>query len=230
MNLFKRYNLGEQETVWQEIYGYNSNLVQENYDDIILVLNETMCRIEYNLNFIKKHLEYRYGYKFSDTKEKEIDIKKLEKKVLNWGFIPLSLIFFYKHIGSIDLSQKKEAENKIYLGDPLYIESIDGVFELLDDGSWEEAMEEKMEDEPYSLIISPDLFHKENLSGGQSYSIELTPAKKIDSFILNTKYGNLYFIEYLRLCFLYGGFPNFLEFNKDENSYLEFMRANLKKI
>jgi hypothetical protein len=56
-----------------------------------------------------------------------------------------------------------------------------------------------------SVIIAPDPIHKTNQSGGEPYSIEF-PDPAVDAPLRGDEdYGT--FVEYLRTCFRWGGFP-----------------------
>ena len=55
------------------------------------------------------------------------------------------------------------------------------------------------------MIIAPDPIHKTNQSGGEPYSIEF-PNPAVDAPLWGEEdYGT--FVEYLRTCFRWGGFP-----------------------
>src|SRR5262249_38526673 len=90
--------------------------------------------------------------------------------------------------------------------DPLVVEPYFGDFEdNMDDGE-EDAGEAGMEEAgPFEAIIAPDPVHKTNQSGGDPYSIGF-PSPAVDALLLGDEvYGT--FVEYLRTCFRWGGFP-----------------------
>jgi hypothetical protein len=58
-----------------------------------------------------------------------------------------------------------------------------------------------------ALAIAPDDLHKANTSGGEPYEIAV-PDLCADGKLLNERH-DLYFIEYLRLVFRFGGFPGY---------------------
>jgi hypothetical protein len=72
----------------------------------------------------------------------------------------------------------------------------------------EEDMEDSDEDESavsYDVLIAPDPIHKTNSSGGDPYTIRI-PDPAVDAILTGDEdYGT--FVEYLRTCFRWGGFP-----------------------
>jgi len=69
----------------------------------------------------------------------------------------------------------------------------------------EQIREGDVEAGKFGIIIAPDLYHKDNVSGGAPYSIEV-PNRTIDGLLLNER-NETYFVNYLRMSFKYGGFP-----------------------
>jgi hypothetical protein len=57
------------------------------------------------------------------------------------------------------------------------------------------------------LILPPDDLHKSNVSGGEPYEIGV-PDPAADARVLNERH-DLLFVDYLRLCFRFGGFPGY---------------------
>jgi hypothetical protein len=60
-------------------------------------------------------------------------------------------------------------------------------------------------EEPYHLAIAPDYYHKYGVSGGAPYEIAF-PDLAIDAPLLN-EWHETTFVNYLRLCFRWGGMP-----------------------
>ena len=57
----------------------------------------------------------------------------------------------------------------------------------------------------FRIPIAPDYYHKENVSGGMWYGVEV-PNEKDDPELLE-EWHHTTFVRYLRLCFEWGGFP-----------------------
>jgi hypothetical protein len=60
---------------------------------------------------------------------------------------------------------------------------------------------------PFAAVIGPDSFHKGGQSGGPSYCI-LLPNTAADALLLYERHHTT-FVNYLRICFRWGGFPGF---------------------
>jgi hypothetical protein len=76
--------------------------------------------------------------------------------------------------------------------------------------------------DPFDLYLAPDYFHKANISGGPPYGIEL-PFLGADPVFANEDHG-LAFVDYLRLCFLWAGFPR-LERHAGRPDVREFVKV-----
>jgi hypothetical protein len=90
--------------------------------------------------------------------------------------------------------------------DPLVVEPYFGDLEddLANGGDDEDETVTDASD-PYSVIIAPDPVHKTGHSGGSPYSIDF-PNTAVDARLEGEEdYGT--FVEYLRVCFRWGGFP-----------------------
>ncbi len=141
-----------------------------------------------------------------DIREKIAEYEALE----GIGVFPLSLRVFWEVVGSVDFTGYHPLWPRF--SDPLIlfpVESIDG-----DYPSWREGVEAgDIEAGPFEVAIAPDYFHKDNISGGAPYSMRV-PNDAIDG-ILEYERHETTLVDYLRICFRYGGFPG-LEFHKGE--------------
>jgi hypothetical protein len=72
------------------------------------------------------------------------------------------------------------------------------------------------------LGVSADYLHKDNISGGPMYSIEITKRPQIDSLFLNEEH-NTTFIKYLRLTMENCGFSRAGEIS-DRDDFNAFSR------
>lgn len=229
MTLVERYKQGEFSEVWKEIYADLQNN-KSVLTGVLEVLDETIYRVKCNVEVVLKHLSNNSDYQVKQTiliPESDQNIQNLKSHINQYGTIPFSLEQFYRIVGPVNFLQTGN-DLRFEYADPLYIESINGIIEMLSDGSWEENMSEFLDEgnTPY-LEISPDVYHKDNVSGGLPYGIELTVEQHVDSKMLNTKYGDLYFIEYLRICFENGGFPNIKENNEDCEKFIDAIKKEI---
>ena len=128
-------------------------------------------------------------------------IARLEKKA---GALPLSLRAFYEVVGAVDWIGSHPGlspANGTVCPDPLVVYGVDDALE---------EVRERLEDEDREgicITIAPDDLHKADTSGGEPYEIEL-PSPGADAELLNERH-RLPFVDYLRLCFRFGGFPGY---------------------
>jgi len=126
------------------------------------------------------------------------DIANFEKRV---GAMPLSLRAFYEVVGEVDLIGRHptlDPQNNSVATDPLVVYGFD-------EGAVEH--DEEDEDGPAAITIAPDDLHKADTSGGDPYEMAI-PDPRADGELLNERHG-LFFVDYLRLCFRFGGFPGY---------------------
>jgi hypothetical protein len=108
--------------------------------------------------------------------------------------------------------------------DPLVVEPYFG--DLEDDLDHGEDDETEMEgSEPPDVILAPDSTHKTGHSGGGPYYMSF-PDPAIDArFWGDENYGT--FIEYLRVCFRWGGFPGLRASAKPPREELAYLTQGL---
>jgi hypothetical protein len=125
------------------------------------------------------------------------EIAEFEKRV---GAMPLSLRAFYEVVGEVNLIGHHpilDPRNNTVATDPLVVYAFDeGAVEYDED-----------EDGPAAITIAPDDLHKANTSGGDPYEMAI-PDLRADGELLNER-RELFFVDYLRLCFRFGGFPGY---------------------
>jgi hypothetical protein len=80
---------------------------------------------------------------------------------------------------------------------------------------------------PYVITVAPDYYHKANFSG-DSYDVRL-PDARADLPILGTD-ADLYFVEYLRKSFAWGGFPGLAGRTDYDKSLIAFLTEGLLAI
>jgi hypothetical protein len=89
----------------------------------------------------------------------------------------------------------------------------------------EEDSEDADEAGPFDVWIAPDPVHKTGQSGGEPYSIGF-PDPAVDARLLGEEnYGT--FIEYLRVCFRWGGFPGLRASANPPREELEYLTQGL---
>jgi hypothetical protein len=229
MELIERYKKGEAKAVYAEISDLEQNACSsERIAEIEPILIETFNRVRYNLTIIYEELK-KLNYVFSDRPfhkplpNTEKLLAQLDKAVKPYGYVPLSLKYFYKIVGGVDFAWNYEKE-KLFLwdmADPIQICSLDELVSYIcnKDGDWQDAMQEYMHDDEYTYLeLSADNLHKDNVSGGMPYSLKITTNPSVDSEFLFERHETT-FIDYLRICFEHCGFPG----EPDIESYKEFV-------
>lgn len=140
-------------------------------------------------------------------------LRELENAV---GTLPLSLRAFYEIVGSVDWTGEHPTlapASGTLCPDPLVVYGLDDAL-----------AEREMDEEGDAITIAPDDLHKANVSGGDAYEIAV-PDPHADGRVLNERH-DLYFVDYLRLCFEYGGFPGYEGVEKPP-AELATLRADL---
>ncbi|ANH81770.1 hypothetical protein A8C56_12955 [Niabella ginsenosidivorans] len=218
--LLNKYNSGQEKSVWQEIGKLTFIELDDNKQtEIKEILSQTISLTRINIELIiqKIQTDNRFTLRNASDLTPSTDIKKLVNIVKPFGFLPLSFLELYKYIKNVSLILDTGFQKKYPYSDPIYIESISNILEICGDGSWQEDMEENEEEAlPVYLYFSPDYYHKDGVSGGEPYGIEISKTQKVDGTVFNTPYGEIPFIEYLRICFDHVGFPGI---DKTENPF-----------
>ena len=139
------------------------------------------------------------------------------------GALPLSLRAFYEIVGSIDLRGRHPSLCPVkgsICPDPLVVFPLDEVLA--------EAQEMAADaDDDLRLVLAPDDIHKAGESGGAPYEIAV-PEQRADGEFLNERH-ELLFVDYLRLCFQFGGFPGYEGYDHGVPPEIETLRAGLQE-
>jgi len=120
------------------------------------------------------------------------------------------------------------------MADPIQICSLDDQVEMVADEYWNEDIKQYVDDENFGnafLELAADDLHKDNVSGGQAYTIQITKEPSIDSNFMNEP-NNTTFINYLRICFKYCGFPGITRpgTKNDYQAFFDKVKPQVKPI
>ncbi len=196
------------------------------------VAAETMRRVQRDCEKIIKRLKslkYKFGVYPDGSKgyysasplvapdtEMLADIATIQEAV---GPLPLSLTTFWENVGSVHLVGMHSQWARGL--DPLVVDPPAGAVSELDD--MEEIVGTRGH---FEASLAPDELHKDNISGGDPYSVEL-PNASADFLLLNERH-HLHFVPYLRMAILaYGGFPG-IENTVPKPDFLDMLRAGLE--
>lgn len=245
-SLLERYINGDCEKVYQEIAKLSQDaFLPEYHEEIHQILEETFKRVAYNLQIIYdelKALNYVFNEDpFSAMEEPFVKpfastdqlLLNVQQRLQPFGYVPVSLHYFYKYVGGVDFSWNYDEQPISWkLADPLQIYALPDVLEIINNEEWLEEFEEIFKEEEVSFLhLSSDVYHKDNISGGLPYSLQLTEKQTIDSKWL-FEANETTFINYLRICFEYGGFSGMAERTNDQGfiNYLNKIKPQLQPI
>ena len=228
---FDRYVAGEHQAVWKELVEIGNDVRGDALAaDALAVAYETMERVHENVRLLVERLG-ALGYRFSSNPPHQPPDKKTWKQLQQLerlvGPLPLSLRAFYDVVGGVNLvgrhpnliprnswwTRKRSASIP---PDPLVVY---GVGDALQEA---ESMDDEEREE---ITIAPDDLHKENVSGGDAYAIAI-PDARADAILLNERH-DLLFVDYLRLCCNFGGFPGYDGVDRGLPAELDHLRAGL---
>jgi Domain of unknown function (DUF6745) len=237
--MFDRYAAGHHREAWSELETLGPDVRQDPHAaDALAVAYETMRRVAQNVARVAERLhalDYRFTTPGSgrpspaaSTSSRHAprvppgakvrrQIRRLEKRV---GAIPLSIRAFYEVVGAVDFNGVHPSLAPIdgpIPPDPLLVYGPDDV--LADLESWDD------EEPPPEIVIAPDDLHKADTSGGASYAMSV-PDARVDGVLLNERH-HLLFVDYLRLCFAWGGFPGYEGQDRDVPPEIERLRTGL---
>lgn len=247
MTLYDRYINGQTEQVHQDILALKQTAFLQPYlSDIDKVLTETFTRVAYNIDIIYSELKsigYLFKTEFNHNFERprhkplqdtDIMLDKLDKAVKPFGYVPLSLKYFYRIVGGVNFVWDYETSDEFMweLADPIQVGSLDAVLETVTGKYWHEEMQDVVDEECVSYLeLAADDLHKDNISGAGPYSLEMTKEPSVDSLFLNEP-NNTTFINYLRICFDNCGFPGITrsDLQNDYQAFFDKVKPQLKLI
>jgi len=218
---FERYQAGDVRQVWADLVALGADVRQDPHAaDALAVAYETMRRVDANVRTIVQRLtamKYAFTTDAAETGAWRARTKRtaagahvppvagVRRAIADFekeaGALPLSLRAFYEVVGEVNLIGDHPTlapRDGEIATDPLVVFAFDPAAADLesDDGDGGSA-----------ITIAPDALHKADTSGGDPYEIAI-PDPRADGELLNERHG-LLFVDYLRLCFRYGGFPGY---------------------
>lgn len=242
VSLYDQYLDGRYQAVYDELLSMQEHIYETHiYGEAVLVAREIMRRVRVNIELLIPRLHlmgYHFGEGFSENPEEEAywrqhapiykaptpeeteQTARLEQLA---GILPLTLKCCYEVVGSVNFvgtfPLSENQRERIAYGsrlDPLFIYAMEMML-TMGDGNWNKEND---------LSIAPDRYFKYGYSGGGSYSIQ-TPRKAFDALLEGYEMPEITFVNYLRLCFRWGGFPGLAGDNRLTPDELAFLTKDL---
>ena len=244
---YDRYRKGFYQEVYDELLAMHEHVFDAHiYEEALFVTREIMGRVRYNIELLIPRLQtmgYQFGKGFwnqfedvspeektslendfpifkpsgPETTEKVVVLEQLT------GTLPLSLKGWYEEVGCVNLtglfSSSNSRDFRSEYGcvlDPLFIYSVEMAIKMVT-----EYIKMDVWNHDPSLALSPDNYYKYGFSGSGAYSIKL-PCRAFDAPFLGERHHTT-FVNYLRICFQWGGFPGLESdnrLNRDETDFL----------
>lgn len=233
-----RYLRGEHGPVWKELRSHEA-LGGDLLEEARAVARETMSRVARNADRLAERLGaagWRPLYSELRTQPRTEDQGVMRRIEETTGApLPLSLRAFWETVGGInfvwDYNAGEAPDLRVDVPmdgmDPLCVDPPQLMTSLFEE--WEDqrtGIDPELVD-PFDLDLAPDYLHKADVSGGAPYGIEL-PFLGADPVFANEAH-NLPFVDYLRLCFCWAGFPR-LERHADRADVREFLERMSKHL
>jgi hypothetical protein len=205
--LLDRYLAGDHRAVWTELVSLGSAVREEPLSaDALAVAYETMHRVAQNVRTLVERLK-GIGYKFAEGSRAHVPPTRDAAKLVSvfekeFGVLPLSLRAFHEVVGEVSFIGKHpdiDPRGNPVAPDPLVVYALDEGAVEFDDEDEDET--------PAAIVIAPDDLHKADTSGGDPYEMAI-PDLRADGELVNERH-ELFFVDYLRLAFQYGGFPGY---------------------
>jgi hypothetical protein len=206
----ERYRAGDRVQVWIEMSSLGANVRADNlWLEAAEVTRETMRRARTNVERLLELLPAN-GYQFSDDANVQVfvpppadivgQLDRLERRI---GPLPLALRCWFEEVGLVNLMGEHPAWDYDYT-DPLVVEApVDYIESEFDE--WEADRNSEWNRGAFTVDLAPDYMHKANVSGGPPYSMAV-PSEGVDGLLLWEPHQTT-FVNYLRICFRWGGFP-----------------------
>ena len=236
-----RYEQGDHIAVWRDLFAIGELPDDGLRTEAAAVARSTMQRVRTNVEIVVARLEAA-GYPFDSflppwtppASTVEDDIHLIEEAA--GGPVPASLRAFWTIVGEVQWKHAEDEEVKdppwdrdlkIAEADPLYVLSAANASSSVEE--WQERLQEHHAEVvgPLELDLAPDYLHKANISGGAAYAIRV-PNDAADAILENEEHS-LPLVDYLRLCFEWGGFPRLERASLSEKSrrFLDDLRREL---
>ncbi len=235
-DLLTRYQRGAHEAVWRELRAYEA-IDGALRAEALAVAQATMVRVARAADQLAERLAQQEWTVIGGalrTAFEPPDLDAIEGIEQRTGSLPPSLRAFWEVVGSVEFvwdHDRSEEPPSLGVGvpmdtmDPLSIGPARWSSDRFED--WDELNHDVHPElwRPYELDLAPDVLCKTNISGGPPYGVEL-PFRGADPILQNEAH-HLPFVDYLRLCMRWAGFPG-LEAHADREDVRAFVETMSK--
>jgi hypothetical protein len=209
--------------------------------EALAVADATMRRVRRNVELITERLR-RWGYPFDGfhppwappSASVSAEIARIEAAVV--GPVPTTLRAFWSVVGSVYWKfTEDDAVDDVWRGlllreaDPLCLDGAGTAWWCIEE--WQQKIEASHPEVvgPALLQLAPDYLHKANISGGMPYGFSV-PNAEMDAVFEYEEHA-LPFVDYLRLCFHWGGFTRLerTDLTAEGKVTLEELRRDLER-
>jgi hypothetical protein len=194
--------------VWTELTALGARLRDTPaWPDAVATAIETMHRVSANIERLIELLP-RHGFRFDEPDVVHVppphDIRaRLDHVEATIGPLPLALRCWYEIVGQVNLTGSHPDWDFLFT-DALVVEApIE--YLLLEYETWAADRCTEWDRGPFAIDLAPDALHKADVSGGPPYAIAL-PDAGVDGLVLWEPHQTT-FVNYLRICFRFGGLP-----------------------
>ena len=248
--LLERYRDGDCLNVWAELRELGVISADDpKREDVWPVVAETMRRTRANLEMLVERLSAEQ-YDFTDTTHPPIHVgsplgtpNTQSVALRDWlddltGPLPMVLHCWMEFVGDVNLlgNHPDWPATEMYTDAMVvefeYSECKDSLnsreYHKNELEEWHYAVTEDGADEvgPFQIDFAPDVYHKVNVSGGGPYGI-IVPDGSIDGRV-DLDGTQMFFTDYIRHCFKWGGFPGFASHEKGrDNGTIARLSADL---
>ncbi len=204
----QRYRAGDRVPVWTELTALGARLRDTPaWPETVAVAAETMRRARTNVERLTELLP-RHGFRFDEPDVVHVppatDVRdQLDHVEATIGPLPLALRCWYEFVGQVNLAGS-HPDWDFEFTDALVVEAP-LEYLLLEHETWVADRGTEWDRGPFTIDLAPDAFHKADVSGGPPYAIRL-PDDGVDGLLLWEPHQTT-FVNYLRICFRFGGLP-----------------------
>ncbi len=206
----ERYRAGACVQVWTELTSLGADVrAEHSWPDAAEVTRETMQRVRRNVDRLLELLPAK-GYEFAENPDVPVFVPppddiaaQLDGLEARIGRLPFALRCWFEEVGLVNLTGR-HADWSYEYTDPLVVDSPPAYIES-EHALWQEDRGTEWDRGSFVVDLAPDVLHKADVSGGHPYAVAV-PNDGVDGLFLWERHQTT-FVNYLRICFRWGGFP-----------------------